>query len=293
MIDTSEVGIVGIGLLGSAIAQRLINDGCAVHGYDSDNSRLESFVAHGGLVLGDAAQVIRSSQLLVFSLPTSETIASIVDRYRTCFQSGQIVIDTTTGNPQQVIAIGRALAEIGVEYVEATVAGSSDQMREGQATLFVGGNSQIIDQLQSILQILADNSFYLGPVGSASRMKLVHNLVLGLHRAVLAEGLTFAKAMGIEPSDALQILTQTPAASAVMETKGLRMVNDEFAPQARLAQHLKDVHLILAESQRAHCKTPLSELHQSLLQTAVELGLGDLDNSAIIKVFGPAEASEE
>ncbi len=127
-----------------------------------------------------------------------------------------------------------ALTDVGVEYVEATVAGSSDQMRDGVATLFLGGNSQIVDQLQPIFEMLTDKSFRLGTIGSASRMKLVHNLVFGLHRAVLAEGLTFAKGLGIDPSDALQILRQTPAASEVMETKGERMVSGDFAPQARL-----------------------------------------------------------
>ena len=293
MIDTSRVGIVGIGLLGSAIAQRLINGGCVMHGYDSNPSQIESFVAHGGLMMGDTAEVIRSSRLLVFSLPSSETVLSIVDQFRTSFQSGQIVIDTTTGDPEQMITIGKSLAEANVEYVEASVAGSSDQMRDGWATLFIGGNKLVVDQLQPVFEMLTSRDYYLGPIGTASRMKLVHNLVLGLHRAVLAEALMFAKGVGIEPSLALKILSQTPAASAVMETKGLRMVSDEFAPQARLAQHLKDVRLILAESERANCRTPLSELHRQLLETAVELGLGDLDNSAIVEVFHEPSESEE
>jgi len=293
MNDHSRVGIVGIGLLGSAIADRLLRANFVVSGYDSDASRLNSFAKHGGRSVKDACEVIRESPLVIFSLPSSRSVTELVGDLKSEFQPGQIVIDTTTGDPEQMIAIGRSLADIGVEYVEATVAGSSSQMREGEATLLVGGKTEIVDQLTPILEKLTDKHFHLGPLGSASRMKLVHNLVLGLHRAVLAEGLMFAKGLGIEPTDALQILRQTPAASTVMETKGQRMVSGDFSPQARLSQHLKDVRLILDESKRKSCKTPLSELHRQLLEAAEELGLGDLDNSAIIEVFAESLESPE
>ncbi len=291
MIELKKAGIIGIGLLGSAISERLLGVGLVVWGYDSNARQLKSFASHGGLAGKDAAEVIRNSQLVILSLPSSETVSAVVGQLKPVFQPRQIVIDTTTGEPEQMIANGQLLAEIGVDYIEASVAGSSAQMRAGQATLFIGGGAAVVDQIKPILDKLSDQSFYLGSAGSASRMKLVHNMILGLHRAVLAEGLMFAKALGIEPGEALRMLRQTPAASAVMETKGKRMVSGDFSPQARLSQHLKDVRLILAASQRAHCKTPLSELHQRLLETAEQLGCGELDNSAIVQVFRrPAES---
>lgn len=293
MNERSTVGLVGIGLLGSAISERLLAAGLDVHGYDSDPCRLQTFSDHGGVACDGSAEVIRECPIIVLCLPSSDTVSSWVLQRTAEFQSGQIVIDTTTGDPEQMIACGRSLAELGVEYIEATVAGSSAQMRAGKAVMFLSGQAEITTQVQSILDALTDKHFYLGPLGTASRMKLVHNLVLGLHRAVLAEGLMFAKGLGMDPSEVLQILQQTPAASTVMETKGQRMVRGDFDPQARLVQHLKDVRLIVRESERRNCKTPLSELHQRLLESAVESGFGDLDNSAIIKIFQTrAEFSE-
>lgn len=285
MIEPTRVGIVGIGLLGSAISDRLLAVDTPLCGYDTDADSLTSFAKRGGIIANDAAQVIRTCQTVLLSLPESETVSTLVTQLRPMFESGQIVIDTTTGDPEQVIAIGDSLATVGVEYVEATVAGSSDQVRDGEAALFVGGAPEAFDRVRHLLETISNKYFYTGPIGSASRMKLVHNLVLGLNRAVLAEGLMFAKGLGIEPSEALRILQQTPAATAAMETKGPRMVRGDFTPQARLAQHLKDVRLILAASDRANGHTPLSELHRQLLERAVELGLGDLDNSAIIELF--------
>ncbi len=289
----STVGLVGIGLLGSAISERLLAAGLNVHGYDPDPSRLRTFSERGGVACDGSAEVIRECPIIVLCLPSSETVLSLMVQQTAEFQSGQIVIDTTTGDPEQMIACGRSLAELGVECIEATVAGSSEQMRAGKAVMFLGGKAEVMNQVRLMLDALTDKHFYLGPLGTASRMKLVHNLVLGLHRAVLAEALMFAKGLGMDPSEVLQILRQTPAASTVMETKGQRMVRGDFDPQARLAQHLKDVRLIVRESARRNCRTPLSELHQRLLESAVESGFGDLDNGAIIKIFQTfAESSE-
>jgi 3-hydroxyisobutyrate dehydrogenase-like beta-hydroxyacid dehydrogenase len=116
-------------------------------------------------------------------------------------------------------------------------------------------------------------------------MKLVVNLVLGLNRAVLAEGLSLAAACGIDLAGALAVLQATPARSNIMEAKGPKMVSGDFSPVARLAQHLKDVRLIRALAERHGAATPLSDVHEDLLQRAVELGLGEADNSAIIRVF--------
>ena len=116
-------------------------------------------------------------------------------------------------------------------------------------------------------------------------MKLVFNLVLGLNRAVLAEGLAFAKASGLDPRAALAVLRSGAAASAVMETKGEKMLNREFTPQARLAQHLKDVHLILQTAESHSTPLPFSTLHRSLLSDLADQGYGDEDNSAILRAY--------
>ena len=116
-------------------------------------------------------------------------------------------------------------------------------------------------------------------------MKLVMNLVLGLNRAVLAEGLEFARACGLDPYTALDILKAGPSYSRAMDTKGTRMLNEDFEPEARLSQHLKDVRLILAAGARAGAHLPLSQIHRELLEAAEEAGFGQSDNCAVIKAF--------
>ena len=284
-IDDESVGLIGVGLLGSALANRLMNDGLRVYGFDSNEEQLEALNHSGGIACDSAAEVVQNCDVLILSLPTSDVVLSLVRQLRTDFEPSQIVVDTTTGDPQQMIAVGQSLAELGVSYLEATVAGSSAQVTAGEVALLLGGDAKVVESVKPLLAAITSKHFHLGPVGTASRFKLVHNLVLGLHRAVLAEGLVFAESLGFDQEVTLEILEQTPAQSGVMETKGRRMVERDYGLQARLSQHLKDVRLILAEAERAGASTPLSRIHKTLLEQAEELGFGDADNSAVMEAF--------
>ena len=117
-------------------------------------------------------------------------------------------------------------------------------------------------------------------------MKLILNLVLGLNRVVLAEGLAFAASFaGVDPNQALAILKAGPAYSRVMDTKGLKMLTEDFSTEAKLSQHLKDVRLILEAGRQAGARIPFSSLHCKLLEQVEAQGFGGADNSAIIKAF--------
>lgn len=280
-----SVGLIGVGLLGSALANRLMNDGISIHGFDTDEDQLKALSQRGGIACDGAAEVAQNCDVLFLSLPSSDVVFSLVQQLRANFKPSQIVVDTTTGEPEQMVAVGQMLAELGVSYLEATVAGSSAQVTAGKVALFVGGDVAVLESVKPLLTAITSKHFHLGSVGTASRFKLVHNLVLGLHRAVLAEGLVFAESLGFDLDVALEILQQTPAASRVMETKGKRMVERDYGLQARLSQHLKDVRLILAEAERAEAHTPLSRIHKALLEQAEELGFSDADNSAVMEAF--------
>ena len=119
-------------------------------------------------------------------------------------------------------------------------------------------------------------------------MKLVTNLVLGLNRAALAEGLALAESMDLDLEQTLAVMRACPAYSRIMDTKGERMINGDFAPDARLSQHLKDVRLIVETGQQAGLPMPLSAAHRAVLEAAEAAGWGELDNSAIIQALrGP------
>lgn len=280
----NEIGLIGVGLLGLAIARRLASQGRCVFGYDLDPSRRELLTAPHSASAA-AQEVVDRCSVVILSLPTSEIASKVVRDLRFPTDHELLIVDTTTGSPDEMVALAQFVREGGGQYAEATVAGSSKQMRVGEATIFLGCSEANRERTQNVVDVLSERSFYLGDVGAASRFKLVHNLVLGLNRAVLAEGIVFGEAMGFDPERVLEVLLHTPAYSGVMKTKGSKMVEQNYELQARLSQHLKDVRLILEEAEKRELRTPMSETHRGLLERAEELGFGAADNSAVIEAL--------
>jgi 3-hydroxyisobutyrate dehydrogenase-like beta-hydroxyacid dehydrogenase len=283
-MKSQTVGMIGLGLLGSAISSRLLAAGYNVKGCDSNPERLREFAKAGSAATGCAADVFAACPVILLALPDSDVVASLLDAAQK-LTPGSTVIDLTTGDPDRMAAFGSQLAAYGVAYLDATVGGSSEQVRQGDAIVMAGGLAAVLDRHRALLACFAREVFHVGPWGSGARMKLAMNLVLGLNRAVLAEGLAFAKACGISPADALRVFRSGPAWSRVMDTKGRRMIERDFEPVARLSQHRKDVDLILAAAARNGAKTPLSQLHHELLAKVERAGFGAEDNSAILRAF--------
>lgn len=283
-----QIGIIGLGLVGTAIAQRLLGRRASVVGFDLADLRREGLELAGGRAVDSALAVAAECDLVVLSLPNSDIVSGVLDELEPALRSGMAIVDTTTGDPLAAEAAGARLDKFGVRYLDATIVGSSAQVSDGQVVVMVGGEAAALDAARDVLEAFASQIFHVGPWGAGSRMKLVVNLVLGLQRAVLAEGLTLARALGIDPQRALDVLRASAAYSRVMDTKGPKMLAEDFTPQARLAQHLKDVKLMLAAAERTGTELPLSLLHRELLERVVAAGDGELDNSAIIRAFRPA-----
>ena len=280
------IGLIGLGLLGSGLAKRLLGAGFEVSGYDLDAGRRDHHRRIGGRVARDAAEIVSSTRRVVLSLPTTDVVEKVLEEVRSELQPGQVIVDTTTGEPRRTAGLGSDLAGRGVDYLDATVSGSSEHARRGEVVVMVGGAKVVFDACQDIFASFARRSFHVGPWGSGATMKLVSNLVLGLNRAALAEGLAFAAAVGLEKNAALEILQASLAYSRIMDSKGAKMVEEDFTPQARLSQHLKDVRLMLEAAADTGITLPLTAAHRGLLEAAEAAGCGDLDNSAIIRAYG-------
>lgn len=284
MDSSSSVGLIGLGLVGNAMAQRLLVAGCQVAGFDTSPQRNAELNALGGRAAASAVEVCQTCERIILSLPTSgiahEVLQPLLDTL-----SGKTIIDTTTGEPEAMEQTGDMLADRGADYLVATIAGSSTEVSRGEVIVMTGGPDEIATRCDDLLAAFSRQRFHVGTWLAAARMKLVVNLVLGLNRAVLAEGLSFAKACGIDPRRALEVLKAGPAFSRVMESKGDRMVSGNFSPEARLAQHAKDVRLVLEQGEQLGARLPLSTMHSDLLRQLIELGWGEEDNSAIIRAF--------
>ena len=284
-MSQAPIGLIGLGLVGGALAARLQRAGFCVVGFDMKATRRRALKQLGGRAAKSATEVFATCQRVLLSLPSSEVVESILREASPQLRRGLRILDTTTGEPEATAHLGAALARRGVRYLDATIVGSSAQVATGDVLVLVGGRRGDFVAAREVLATFARQTFHVGPCGSGARMKLVVNLVLGLNRAVLAEGLVFAQRLGVSPRLALDILKAGAAYSRVMDTKGDKMLRGDFKPQARLSQHLKDVRLMLAAAEQAGQRLPLSQVHRDLLEHAEQLGLGALDNSAILRAI--------
>jgi 3-hydroxyisobutyrate dehydrogenase-like beta-hydroxyacid dehydrogenase len=232
-------------------------------------------------VCSSPGEVASRCERVVLSLPDSRVTAVVLPELAGC----RTVIDTTTGDPEEMAGFSEAMGQRGINYLEANVAGSSRQAADGVAVVLAAGREEVLASCRDLLDAIASRVFFVGPAGHGACMKLVVNLALGLNRAVLAEALGFAGAVGVDTAVALEVLRAGPAHSRAMDTKGEKMLAGEYAPEARLRQHHKDVRLILESGRSAGARLPLSELHEALLAEAEERGFAEADNSAIYELF--------
>lgn len=283
---SNPVGIVGAGLVGQALALRLLRAGWRVAGMDLRPQACEALKALGADVLATAQEVGAACDTVLLAVfDTRDAIAALEGPGGVLAEGSRTraVIDCSTGTPELVETLAARLAGRGIDFIEGPLSGSSAQIAAGEATQLLGGDAQAIARCQVLFDTLATRRVHVGRAGMAARAKLATNLVLGLNRAALAEGLAFAESQGIPPQAFLDLVLATPARSAAAEAKGERMVTGRFEPESRIRQHLKDVQLMLDGAGRAGQPLPLTEVHASLLQQAVDAGDGDLDNAAIVR----------
>jgi len=281
-----NIGLVGIGLVGTALGENLLAAGFGVVGYDIVPEKCRHLEELGGEAASSPADVARRCRRVVLSLMTSEIVRGVVEGSDGLLEADPPpthIIDTTTGDPNQTAALAARLAERGVAYLDATLSGSSQQIRERRGVLMVGGERAAFEACRDLFGAVTDKAFYLGPPGSGAKAKLASNLILGLNRAALAEGLVFAETLGLELAPFLELLKQTPAYSVMMDAKGDKMLTGDFTPQSRVAQHHKDVSIILNYAAKHGQELPLSQAHLDILAAAIAAGDADLDTSAVIR----------
>jgi 3-hydroxyisobutyrate dehydrogenase-like beta-hydroxyacid dehydrogenase len=272
-----RIGLIGLGLLGSAIGERLHAAGYDVAGYDIDTAKRNAFEG----AVETPAECARQP-IVLLSLPHSGITQQVLRDLEPHLSGDTLIIDTTTGEPEEMAGFAQRF-----RYVDATVGGNSRQTRAGDVIVMAGASDEDWARARPVLSTFARECFHLGPPGSGARMKLVMNLALGLHRAVLAEALAFARHSGVDERQALAVLKASPAHSRVMDIKGEKMLTGEFTPDARLSQHLKDVRLMLASD----ADLPLSRVHAELLERAERMGYGAADNSAVIRAYDEATST--
>jgi 3-hydroxyisobutyrate dehydrogenase-like beta-hydroxyacid dehydrogenase len=277
------VGVIGLGLMGEVLAGRLMAAGFGVLGYDVDPAKNARLVERGGKAAASPAEVA-SCGVIALAVFSTEQVEDVVEKaLLPAAAAGTVILCTSTCDPDRIEALGRRLAGGKLRFLETPVSGTSEQVRQGDGVGLIGGDRGIAEEIAPVLDALFPRRFHIGRIGDGGRAKFAVNLILGLNRMALAEGLTFAERMGLDPEAFLEVAKGAASYSQVMDTKGAKMLRRDFAPEGRVKQTLKDVHMMLDQGRQLGQELPMLNVHCEVLEACVRAGDAERDNSIIVE----------
>ena len=287
--ERQPVGIIGTGLMGTACAKRLRAAGFDVLGYDVDAGKLGQLVALGGRAARSAAEIARSCDQVVLSVFDTDQVEDAVEgpqgllAGRPADGPPLTAVCVSTCDPDRIAALATRLPAGRLRFVEAPVSGTSEQTARGEALGLIGGERSAADGAGDVLDAICPRRHHVGAAGNGGRTKLAINLILGINRAALAEGLVFAERMGLTPEAFLRVARESAAYSQVMDIKGAKMLAGDFKPHGKITQTLKDFLLMLEQAEKRGQRLPLAETYAQLVKGCVAAGEGEWDNAAVIE----------
>jgi 3-hydroxyisobutyrate dehydrogenase-like beta-hydroxyacid dehydrogenase len=286
MPSNQRIGIIGLGLMGTALSERLIDAKIPVIGFDIDAVRREKFKQNGGMIATSAHELADQFAIIVIAVYSGEQVEALFDEImRGSGSAKPIVICTTTCAPDEIIRLSERATTAGIPLVEAPISGTSAEVRDGTAMALLAGDAGVIESIRALLDILCPRSRRVGAIGDASRTKLAINLILQNNRAALAEGIAFAEVLGLDGHAFLTAARESAAYSRVMDTKAEKMLTRDFRPQSHISQTLKDAELILEEAKRRDLVLPVTTTQADLLRAAIALEGPDSDSAAVIEAI--------
>jgi 3-hydroxyisobutyrate dehydrogenase-like beta-hydroxyacid dehydrogenase len=283
--DQVNAGFIGLGNMGSRIAQRLLDHGYQLSVYDMDHAKAEAIAAHGGVVAKNIRELARSADVLLSCLTNDEAVRSVFTEPEGVFagaRSGTVVLEMSTISPESSRDLHRLGAGGGIEVLDVAISGSTPAAEQGTLTLLVGGNRELFHAAEPIFQAIAKQYFLLGGPGSGTAMKLVVNTLLGVGMQAIAEAVVLGETAGLDRARLLEVLSHTAVIAPAHVGKLARAAINDYSPQFPLRLMNKDFQLILKAAAQAHLPMPATE-------AAFRVNLGELtrndeeDFSAVLR----------
>jgi 3-hydroxyisobutyrate dehydrogenase-like beta-hydroxyacid dehydrogenase len=281
----TTVGVVGLGLLGNAVATRLRGAGHAVIGYDVVPACVERLVALGGTPAKSAAEVARGSEIVCTLLPSLAVVEEAIlgaEGVAAGARAGQTLCQMSTISPTLTERLARETAARALTFLDCPISGTSGMVAKGNGVIFVGGDRAAYERWRPLLESILPSAVHIGAAGQAMLLKLVANLLVALNSASVAEALTMAKRGGLDPQVVVDVLKTGAATSRMLDVRGPMMVAGEFPAQMKLDLFMKDLHLIQEAAGTVGARLPLTDVAERLYAAAQAAGHGSEDLAVVI-----------
>jgi 3-hydroxyisobutyrate dehydrogenase-like beta-hydroxyacid dehydrogenase len=260
--DQVKAGFIGLGNMGSRIAQRLLDHGYQLSVYDMDLAKAAVIAARGGVVAKNIVELARTADVLLSCLTNDEAVRSVYTGPEGVFaaaRSGTVILEMSTISPESSREVHRLGARGGIEVLDVAISGSTAAAEEGILTLLAGGNPELFLAAEPVFQAVARRYFLLGGPGSGTAMKLVVNTLLGVGMQAIAEAVVLGETVGLDRERLLEVLSQTAVIAPAHVGKLARAAINDYSPQFPLRLMNKDFQLILKAAAHEHLPMPATD----------------------------------
>jgi putative dehydrogenase len=280
------VGIVGLGIMGGAIARNLVDRGWSVIGFDTDAARRTEFAGASVTIAGDVGQVAREAPIIMTSLPNPKAVEDVAQAIANAGQPPRIVVELSTLTIADKLRFEDILKKAGHIALDCPLSGTGAQAKKRDLVVYASGDSASIARCAELFSDFAKQSADLGAFGNGSRMKFVANHLVAIHNVATAEAMILAERAGLDPQMVVDMVGPGAGGSRMFQMRAPMMVEGVYEPATmKVSTWKKDMAIIAEFADEVGCATPLFTLTQPIYTEAMAMGLGNQDTAAVFEVL--------
>ena len=275
------MGLIGLGNMGSAFAERLLDAGRQLVVHNRNRQKTESLAGHGAAVAETAAELAAASDIVLTSLSDDEAFESIAASVVRAARPGTVLVDTSTVSPGASARVAALAEQASVLYVRAPVSGNPSVVRAGNLAFIVSGPSAAVERAQPVLLAIGPTIHVVGDAEQARIVKLAINLVIAGLAQLMSEALVLGEASGVTRAALLETMGNSAAGAPFVKYKTEALLHDDYSATFTTSLMEKDIDLVLEAAEAARVRLPLAGEIKTLVRSAIEAGYGDDDFMAL------------
>jgi putative dehydrogenase len=280
------VGIVGLGIMGGAIARNLVERGWRVIGFDIDAARRAELALANVTIAADVSQVTRDAPIIMTSLPSAAAAVDVAQIIANSGQSSRIIVELSTLALADKLRFEAILNKAGHSPLDCPLSGTGAQAKNRDLVVYASGDSHAIAKCMGLFADFAKQSADLGKYGNGSRMKFVANHLVAIHNVATAEAMILAERAGLDPKMVVEMVGPGAGGSRMFQMRAPMMVEGVYEPATmKVSTWKKDMAIIAEFADDVGCATPLFTLTQPVYAEAMAMGRGDQDTAAVFEVL--------
>lgn len=284
-----QIAVIGVGVMGSAIAGRLLDSGATLHLYDRDSTQMAPMIARGATAAGSASEATAHADHVIISLNSAAIVEQAVfgpDGVVQAADAGKLLIDMSSIDAGRTAVLAQRLREdTGMGWVDAPLSGGAPAAAQGKLTLMVGGSAEDFARARNVLDHLSTNITLFGPPGAGQTVKLINQILCANSFMAVAEAVRFAEAHGVDATLIPAALAGGRADSRILQEYMAKMARRDYSPTGRIDNMLKDLETVQASALATRTPLPVTSLIADLHRMAVAGGLGPADSAAYMRLF--------